>query len=226
MKKIIFIFTLFTCYTVQAQLSGTEDQALLEVVVLDINDVPRNKDIIVFEGQNTKKKFKGITNSHGKFQILIPEGDVYDIKIQGLGEADDYSSIRIDKQDGIIESEIQIKYDPGKVFTLNDVHFNSGQASLRADSYQALNDLVEILKIKSTMIIEIGGHTDDIGDKENNMSLSDKRAQSVKNYLIKKGISSTRLSAKGYGETKPVAYNSTSEGRQKNRRTEVTIIKE
>ena len=76
------------------------------------------------------------------------------------------------------------------------------------------------------MIIEIGGHTDDVGDEDKNQALSEKRANTVLQYLIKKGIDSKRLTAKGYGETKPVAYNTTAEGRQKNRRTEVSIIKE
>lgn len=226
MKQIIFIFGLLTCFSAEAQLRGTEDMAMLEVEVLNMEDKPRLNDIIIFEGKSTKKSFKGITNSSGKFEILLPEGDIYNIKIQGLGEADEYSTIRIDKQDGVIESMIQIKYDPGKVFTLQNVQFNSGQATLRSDSYAALNDLVEILKIKSTMVIEIGGHTDDVGDEQNNLTLSEKRANAVLQYLIKKGIDPKRLTAIGYGETKPVAYNDSPEGRQKNRRTEVTVVSE
>lgn len=208
------------------QLQGSEDMALLEVSVADMKNTPRNKDIIVFEGQNTKKKFQGITDANGKFQILIPEGDVYDIKIIGLGETDDYSTIRIDKQPGIIESGLQIQYEPAKSFTLNDVHFNTGQSSLRSDSYKPLNDLIEILKIKDQMVIEIGGHTDNVGNEDNNLKLSQARAETVRNYLIKKGINATRLKAKGYGETQPVAYNDTAEGRQQNRRTEVKILSE
>ncbi len=227
MKQILLSTIIFlTTSNLFAQLQGTEDMALIEVKVMDMNDKPRKKDIIVFEGINTKKIVQGITNDKGFFEVLIPEGDVYNIKIKGLGQTDDYSRIRIDKQDGIVSSGLEIKYDPGKVFTLNDVHFNSGQASLRSDSYNALNDLLEILKIKSHMTVEIAGHTDDVGDTNSNLTLSRKRAETVRSYLIKNGIEPSRLVAKGYGESKPIAYNDTPEGRQKNRRTEVVILSE
>jgi len=89
-----------------------------------------------------------------------------------------------------------------------------------------LNDLVEVMKLKPAMVIEIGGHTDNTGSKEINLKLSQGRADAVRNYLIQKGIPATRVTAKGYGDTQPVADNSTDEGRTKNRRTEVTVIKE
>ena len=76
------------------------------------------------------------------------------------------------------------------------------------------------------MEIEIAGHTDNVGTIESNIKLSKERANSVRNYLIKKGISAKRVIAKGYGETQAVADNLTPQGRKKNRRTEVRIIKE
>ncbi len=77
---------------------------------------------------------------------------------------------------------------------------------------------------KKTMKIEIGGHSDNVGDKAANEKLSADRAKAVKNYLISKGISADRVDSKGYGDTMPVTSNDTPEGRQKNRRTEVKII--
>jgi outer membrane protein OmpA-like peptidoglycan-associated protein len=74
------------------------------------------------------------------------------------------------------------------------------------------------------LVIEIGGYTDSTGTENYNISLSEKRALSVVNYLIKKGISSERLKYKGYGNTSPLGDNVTSEGRKLNRRTEVKII--
>jgi outer membrane protein OmpA-like peptidoglycan-associated protein len=73
--------------------------------------------------------------------------------------------------------------------------------------------------------IEVSGHTDNIGGDEYNKSLSLRRAKSVVNYLVKNGISSNRLVAKGYGFDKPISTNDTDEGRKKNRRSEITIIK-
>jgi len=89
-----------------------------------------------------------------------------------------------------------------------------------------LNDLVDALKLKTTMVVEIAGHTDNVGNKTVNQLLSEQRAMSVKNYLSKKGIDSKRIIAKGYGDTVAVADNDTEEGRQQNRRTEVRIISE
>jgi outer membrane protein OmpA-like peptidoglycan-associated protein len=76
------------------------------------------------------------------------------------------------------------------------------------------------------MKIEIAGHTDSDGEDETNIKLSQGRANAVMNYLINKGIASSRLTAKGYGETQPVAGNDTESGKQQNRRTEVRIISE
>jgi outer membrane protein OmpA-like peptidoglycan-associated protein len=76
------------------------------------------------------------------------------------------------------------------------------------------------------MVVEISGHTDNVGNPADNMILSQDRANTVRNYLIKKGVESNRVTAVGFGDTKPVADNITSQGRQMNRRTEVKIIKE
>jgi outer membrane protein OmpA-like peptidoglycan-associated protein len=82
------------------------------------------------------------------------------------------------------------------------------------------------MTLKKTLTIEIAGHTDDVGEPEANQKLSEDRANSVKQYLEKKGIAPERLTAKGYGDTQPVADNATASGKQKNRRTEVRIVAE
>ena len=79
---------------------------------------------------------------------------------------------------------------------------------------------------KKNLVIEIAGHTDNVGKPEANMKLSQGRADAVRNYLIKKGVKPDHVSAKGYGDTSPIATNDTDAGKQRNRRTEVRIIKE
>ena len=82
------------------------------------------------------------------------------------------------------------------------------------------------MKFKETLAIEIVGHTDNVGEEDANLLLSRKRAENVRAYLIRNGIDQSRIKATGYGESQPIATNNTPEGRQKNRRTEVRIIKD
>jgi len=81
-----------------------------------------------------------------------------------------------------------------------------------------------LLNDNPTLKIEISGHTDNVGKPADNLTLSNNRAKSVVGYLASKGIASQRLVAKGYGETKPVADNTTEEGKARNRRTELKVI--
>ncbi len=104
-----------------------------------------------------------------------------------------------------------------------NVFFATGSAKLLAKSFPKLNDVVSILKENPSYKVQIDGHTDDVGKDENNQTLSDNRAASVKAYLASKGVDESRLASTGYGETKPVADNKTAAGRAKNRRVEMTL---
>jgi outer membrane protein OmpA-like peptidoglycan-associated protein len=95
---------------------------------------------------------------------------------------------------------------------------------LKKESVNELNNLASLLVENKNLVIEIGGYTDSTGSEKYNLSLSEKRALSVVNYLIKLGISSDRLKYKGYGNTSHLGDNVTSEGRKLNRRTEAKII--
>jgi outer membrane protein OmpA-like peptidoglycan-associated protein len=87
-----------------------------------------------------------------------------------------------------------------------------------------LDELAGVLMKKPTWKLEISGHTDNAGDDESNLVLSKKRAEAVKTYLVSKGIDATRFVINYFGETKPIADNSTSEGRAKNRRVEMKVV--
>jgi outer membrane protein OmpA-like peptidoglycan-associated protein len=107
---------------------------------------------------------------------------------------------------------------------MKNVFFDSNSDVLKKESYAELNKLVDLLNKNPERKIEVGGHTDDVGDDAANMLLSQKRAESVKQYLVKSGIVETRIVAKGYGETQPQVANDTDANRSKNRRTEFVII--
>jgi OOP family OmpA-OmpF porin len=106
------------------------------------------------------------------------------------------------------------------------VQFESGKAVLIEDSEKLLDDVVKVLQEHPEItLIQIEGHTDAVGKDRSNKRLSDKRAAAVKTYLIKHGIGKKRLVAKGFGEAKPVADNGTEDGRFKNRRVDLKILK-
>lgn len=112
----------------------------------------------------------------------------------------------------------------GDKFVLRNIYYDFDSYKLRRESIDELNRLVKLLKDVPSLKIEISSHTDSIGGYKYNMELSQKRAESVVNYLVAAGISKDRLIAKGYGYTMPIASNKTDEGRQLNRRTEFRII--
>ncbi len=106
-----------------------------------------------------------------------------------------------------------------------NINFKTGSADLTEASFKQLDQLAQILKERSDLVIEIRGHTDNVGDAMSNQKLSEKRAIAVMDYLINKGVSPDRLKAIGLGERYPIADNSTPEGRAKNRRIEFIQIK-
>lgn len=112
-----------------------------------------------------------------------------------------------------------------KIFVLKNILFETNRAVLLPSSYPEL-DAFAVYLIKSPQIyIEIGGHTDNTGSEEQNKILSEKRANAVADYLIAKGVDLLRVTYKGYGSSKPIANNSSDEGKKQNRRVEFTVIK-
>lgn len=111
-----------------------------------------------------------------------------------------------------------------RIIRLDYVTFETGSARLTPLSKYELNNLAEVMTKYPTMQIEVAGHTDNTGDADANVELSKSRASAVYNYLTNSGVDSERLTANGYGQTRPIADNGTADGRQENRRTEFKIL--
>lgn len=122
------------------------------------------------------------------------------------------------------ESAVNNEDAEGTLINLKHVFFETGSANLKDISKYELDNLAGILKQYGNVKIELGGHTDNVGNPDSNQALSEQRASSVRSYLLTKGVSEDRLRAKGYGQTQAIADNNTAEGRQQNRRTELRII--
>jgi len=119
----------------------------------------------------------------------------------------------------------ETEYPEAKPIILKNVFFDTGSAELRPESFTELDRLATLLTDNAVLQIELRGHTDNVGSEEDNLTLSNGRAKSVYEYLIQKGISSTRLRYQGFGETLPIDTNETPIGRQNNRRTEFLIVR-
>lgn len=113
--------------------------------------------------------------------------------------------------------------DPNRWFEFDRLTFDTNAATLRPESQEQLSNIAAILKSYPNVNVKIGGYTDNTGDPAANMSLSQKRAESVREQLVALGVASNRLEAEGYGSQHPVADNSTEEGRAKNRRIAMRI---
>jgi outer membrane protein OmpA-like peptidoglycan-associated protein len=167
------------------------------------------------------------TNSAtGKFIITLASGKNYGIAVKAKGYLFHSENFDIPKgsADNLVNKVIELKnIAVGSKIALRNIFFDTGKSTLRSLSNTELDRLVKLMKDVPTLKIEISGHTDNTGSAKLNNSLSQDRAQAVVNYLKGKGIAAGRMTAQGYGSSKPIASNNSSDGRQQNRRTEFEI---
>jgi outer membrane protein OmpA-like peptidoglycan-associated protein len=171
---------------------------------------------------------KSSTDDQGNFLVCLPSGFNYGINVSKTGYLFYSENFMFEGQHTVMEPFIKrISLSPAKVgakMLLSNVFYEIDSWKLKKESVQELNNLADLLNDSKDIVVEIGGYTDSTGTAEYNLVLSEKRALSVVNYLIGKGISSERLKYKGYGNTSPIGDNVTIEGRKLNRRTEVKVI--
>jgi len=187
-----------------------------------------SSEIVVFKSRANGTEFQGLSDSTGKFSLRLPNGSKYDIYILGFHDSTSYNVLDIpalkDNQFYKNPFNVDIQFEAPKSFVLDNCTFETGKATLQPEAYKVVDELVEYLKRKEDEKIEVGGHTDNVGKPEANMILSTNRANTVRAYLLTKGVAPERVTAKGYGMTIPIAENTTAEGRGLNRRTEVKIV--
>ncbi len=163
----------------------------------------------------------------GKYLVVLPSGRNYSVSANKEAFFFFSSSFNVPENSRYQEIKKDIALKPiekGAKVVLNNIFFETGKATLSPDSRLELEKAMDLMKKNPSMIIEVGGHTDNVGEDAANMKLSTERAKSVRDYLVKGGITGTRIQAKGYGESSPVATNDSDEGRRTNRRTEFIIL--
>ena len=176
----------------------------------------------------TMKKFMGDApggTSYNRYTILkVTKGDKeYWVNLAASDDYKDYNMVVVERKAMTQEvslNELVDKLNKDGFLTLY-VNFDTNKATIKPESNKTLDDAAGVLKAASTLSITVAGHTDNVGAPDANMKLSDERAKAVMDALVQRGISAARLTAKGFGQTQPIADNRTEDGRAKNRRVEL-----
>ncbi len=198
-----------------------------------VYDQKTNKPLsaqILYDDLGSNKEV-GVANSNGQtgeYKIVLPYGKKYGFfakKIGYMALSDNIDLTDIQEYTEIERNLYLIPIEVDQQITLNNLFFRAGKPDLLPSSYPELDRLVSIMKDNPEIKIEVQGHTNNIGDRQKLIELSEQRAEAVKKYLVEKGISPDRISTKGYGPDKPIASNNTPQGRQKNQRVDFKIIK-
>ncbi|MCU0468023.1 MAG: OmpA family protein [Arcicella sp.] len=202
-----------------------------KVIDAKTGKVPANSKIIYEDLSNGKEL--GIATPDpitGIYKIVLPYGKNYGITTKIEGYVGTSQNLDLSKMNGkyleIEGKDMTVKpVEVGVKVEMNNIFFEFGKATLKPESYPELNRIAEFFKTNKKVISEISGHTDNVGSDEVNNKLSQERADVVRNYLLTQGVPAERITAKGYGKTRPKVDNNTPENQAINRRVEFEILK-
>ena len=187
-------------------------------------------EIQLVDNTNSKVLARVTSNRKtGEFELVIPHGGNFGVSTRRSGYLFNSMNFEMPEFQEYMEIDTHIimrKADAGSKVVLKNIFFDTGKSDLRTESLAELQRIKELLEDNPGLVVQINGHTDNVGNATMNKILSKKRAESVVNYLIAQGIADSRLSSKGYGEERPLVSNDDeAEGREINRRTEIEIIR-
>jgi outer membrane protein OmpA-like peptidoglycan-associated protein len=182
--------------------------------------------------ENKEFKQVNVDKTTGKYAFIITDVDndyVLSAKQEGSVYDLQYIAAKTSLAEGKQElAGMDMKLDAieiGKSYKINDIYFETNSWELSQMSRDVIEILIDFMNDNPSVSIEIQGHTDNIGQRKDNMVLSENRAKEVYNYLVERHINPSRLTYKGYADTQPVATNDTEEGRALNRRTVFVILR-
>ncbi|PIE52914.1 hypothetical protein CSA37_04530 [Candidatus Fermentibacteria bacterium] len=164
------------------------------------------------------------TDRNGVYSISVPEGN-WTIKVTAEGYLDVIKvKVMTPEQTTIFDVEMRPELVEGQVLSFNNIYFDSGSANIKPESFGILDNVAATLIANQGVDVRIAGHTDSDGSASYNQGLSERRAASVRDYLVNKGVSARSLSIVGYGEEQPVVPNTSSANKAQNRRIEFIIL--
>ena len=190
------------------------------IVIDALTDNPVSNVRIDLTEYNAETKDGIVSNSdeNGQFIVCMKTYSQYGITVVAPNYMIYSALIEYDTDTIVVRMQ---PLEIGKPVIINNVQFEYDSYELKSESFPELNRIVKMMKDNETLSFDIYGHTDNAGEDNYNQRLSEKRAQTVYDYLVSMGISASRLTYKGFGATKPVAPNDSEEGRKLNRRTEI-----
>lgn len=175
-----------------------------------------------------RRVVESYSNDAGEFLVPLPAGKEYALNVSKKGylfHSENFEMINKASYDKPYKKDVELEaLVPGAEITLNNVFFDTDEATLKPKSRVELDKLAAFLEGNEDVWVQFEGHTDNQGSPTHNMDLSKRRAKAVYNYIVGKGIAADRLQYKGFGETKPIADNDTEEGRARNRRTVCRVL--
>lgn len=180
--------------------------------------LPGGKEIGIAESDSTT----------GQYQIVLPSKAIYGYRAEAEGFLPVSQNIDLmDQKENkeMVQDLMLVPIKVGETIVMNNIFFETDKSELKEESFPELDRITSFLEDNSDIVIEIAGHTDNVGSSKYNNQLSKKRAEAVTDYFINKGIDASRIDVKAFGKAKPVASNKTPEGRSKNRRVEFKILK-
>jgi OmpA-OmpF porin, OOP family len=186
--------------------------------------IPAKLDAVSRSEKNARISLDG---SRSVYEKEIAKLGWYVITASAEGYLNTTDSVYADSNEKtpFVKDIYMVPIEVGATVRLQNIYFDFDKTTLKRESFVELNKVVDFLKTNKTVEIEISGHTDNKGSDEYNATLSQGRSQAVVDYLISQGIDTSRLTAHGYGESKPVDTNDTDAGRAVNRRVEFTVLK-
>jgi outer membrane protein OmpA-like peptidoglycan-associated protein/tetratricopeptide (TPR) repeat protein len=221
-------------FNLVGKITDSDNKSIMEGVQITILDAKSGADV-----------YAGKSNTTGDFQKNLSNYSLnqmvnYEIKLEKPGyiaktiyyskQLTKSGDINLNDDVNLGMEKLKVGTDIGKVFNLNPIYYDIGKSDIREDAEVELNKIVKALEDNPTIVIEIGSHTDSRSAAKANLTLSDKRAKASVDYIISKGIDKSRVSGKGYGESKLInkckdGVKCTEDEHQQNRRTEFKIVK-
>ncbi len=216
-----------TTLTVELPLTPVAKKLIVQGTVYDSKTNTAINARVEMVRQSNRRNVLSTRADNGKFEQEVSALDWYIMTAAAEGYLNATDSVQLENEDLTpVTKDLYLQpIEVGLTVRLKNIYFDFDKTTLKSESFVELNKVVDFLKANPNVDVEISGHTDNKGSDDYNANLSQGRSQAVVDYIVSQGIDAARLTAHGYGESKPIDSNDTEEGRANNRRVEFTVMK-